>query len=238
MQSPEGQAPAPEKPLSVDCATSPAAVSPGKLCALGAVFAAAAAAALVIDLPLARWWAAAHLPGELRRLIGYSEGFGHGLGVAVVLVLIWQLAPAERRRLPRIAAIALGAGAAANLIKLLVERTRPRAFDLSAGWGWDAFVGWLPGGSAGSSGQAFPSAHTATAVGLAIVLGWALPKARWTFALLALLVACQRMQAAAHFASDVLAGAAVGCLVAALCLARHGLGPVFDRWEKRETAAG
>ncbi len=213
------------------CGWRPGLTSSGQLCALGAVFAAAAAAALAIDLPLARWWAAGHLPGELRRLVNCSEGFGYSLGVLIILLLVWQLAPRQRRRLPRMALMSLGAGMVASLIKLLVERTRPRAFDLSSGRVWDTFAGWLPGTSVGSSGQSFPSAHTATAVGLAIALGWAFPKARWTFALVALLVACQRMQERAHFASDVLAGAAIGCFVAALCIRWRGLDPVFDSRE-------
>jgi undecaprenyl-diphosphatase len=63
--------------------------------------------------------------------------------------------------------------------------------------------------------QSFPSAHAATAVGLAIGLSALHPRGRWLFAAFALLAVVQRIEAQAHFSSDVLAGAAVGCAAAA-----------------------
>ena len=57
----------------------------------------------------------------------------------------------------------------------------------------------------------FPSAHAATAVGLAIALGVLYPRGRWLFIAFAFLAGLQRIEAQAHFASDVLAGAAVAC---------------------------
>ena len=76
--------------------------------------------------------------------------------------------------------------------------------------------------------QSFPSAHTATAVGLAIGLSWMYPRGRWLFAVFAALVACQRMQSCAHYLSDTLFGATVGFLVATVCIEYVKW---FDRFE-------
>jgi membrane-associated phospholipid phosphatase len=64
--------------------------------------------------------------------------------------------------------------------------------------------------------QSFPSAHAATAVGLACGMTAVYPHARWVFALAAMMAALQRLVTGAHYPSDVLAGAAIGCLAGAL----------------------
>ena len=79
--------------------------------------------------------------------------------------------------------------------------------------------------------QSFPSAHTATAAGLAAALIWLYPQGRLLFTLLAVLVGCQRIVSGAHFPSDVLVGAAAGCLVATFFLHVGRLPVWFDRWE-------
>ena len=95
---------------------------------------------------------------------------------------------------------------------------------------WSSFGPWLPLGSLGSASQSFPSAHTATAVGLAISLAYVYPAARWLFCVLPLLVAYQRMDSGAHFLSDVLCGAAVGCIVAVVTLRARWLDEQYSRW--------
>ncbi len=170
------------------------------------------------------------VPGELKRLLTWSEGFGHGLGVLLVSLLIYQLEPANRRRLARAVCMALASGLTADGMKMLVSRTRPRAFDLSQPI-LESFTGFLPGLSGGSAGQSFPSAHVATAVGWALGLGWLYPRGRWIFIFLAFLVVCQRLETNAHFLSDCLAGAAVGCLVGSLFLPGGWLSRGFERWE-------
>jgi membrane-associated phospholipid phosphatase len=65
--------------------------------------------------------------------------------------------------------------------------------------------------------QSFPSAHSATAVGLAIGLSWLYPRGRWLFAAFAGLAILQRLDADAHYCSDVLAGGGVAFVVAAIC---------------------
>lgn len=167
----------------------------------------------------------------VRDLLSIGVYFGDGLGVAILLVMVFVLDPARRWGLPRLLCCAYGAGLAANGLKLLLARKRPHSFDFTAGDVWTTFGAWLPGTGAGSTWQSFPSAHTATAVGFAAGLAWLYPRGRWLFPLFAVLVGCQRIQSGAHFLSDVLAGAALGSLIA-LAFLKCGLLPGWmDRLE-------
>lgn len=191
----------------------------------------AAAVALRIDCPLAFWCLAGNCPEFLAYLFADCEPFGNGVGVLVIVVALYQLDRPRRWALPRVLVMSLGSGLAANGIKMLISRVRPHQFDFQ-GTVSDTFGGWLPFVGAGSVGQSFPSAHAATAAGLAAALIWLYPRGRWLFVTLAVLVVCQRVQIGVHFLSDVLCGAALGCLVAASCL-HFGLLPGwFDRLER------
>jgi membrane-associated phospholipid phosphatase len=204
-------------------------------------FAVAAVLALQVDCAVSQWWvhclkdpACPKLVHQglkfVSDLLGVFENFGYGLGVAVIGLTIFVLDPARRWALPRVLGCAFGAGLAANGLKLLLARARPNNFDF-VGDVWTTFGAWLPGTSAGSIGQSFPSAHTATAVGFAATLVWLYPRGRWLFPLFAVLVGCQRIQSGAHFLSDVLAGAALGSLIS-LAFLKCGLLPGWmDRLE-------
>ena len=207
------------------------------------LLALAAIAAFSVDLPVSmklRHWnakASAEYNEEVRGYLGYFdifEPFGHGLGVVLVLLMLHQLDPARRWAIPRVAACALAAGGAADLLKMIIMRTRPNDVPLDfAGSVWATFGDWLPLLSGQSGSQSFPSAHTATAAGLAAGLIWLYPQGRLLFTVLAALVGCQRIVSGAHFPSDVCAGAAAG-LVAATFLLHLGRFPVwFARWESR-----
>jgi membrane-associated phospholipid phosphatase len=210
---------------------APAAV---RLCWLAAILALLAAGALWLDMPLARAIKLGHVPGDLARLVRLSEAFAYGGTVALLIVLAATLDPRGWRVAPRLAIAAFGAGLTADFLKLLILRRRPSAADLS-GEITLTFVGWLPGFADNHRLQSFPSAHTATAVGLAIALSSLYPRGRWLFAMFAVLAGFQRIESHAHFLSDVLAGAAVACLIGAVCTARGPLG----RWLSRiETTTG
>ena len=197
---------------------------------------AAGAAALLIDDPVARWMAAGGIRGDVADVLGWSEFFGLGVGVLLVILAVHQLDPFHRPTVPRLLAASLGAGLAADVIKLVVARFRPRDFDLSYG-ALESFSGWFPLGAGGSAVQSFPSAHTATAVGLALALAWLYPRGRWLFVVLALLVAGQRLQSCAHFLSDTFIGAGVGWLFAVAVLPGGVWAGWFDRWEARRLRA-
>ena len=197
-----------------------------------AILLVAGVTALAVDCPLALWCLGGSFPQYLRVVLTIFEPFGQGLGVLGVVLAIFLLDPARRWTLPRVLACSLGAGLAANLIKMMVARVRPRDFDF-AGDVWTTFGQWLPLTSAGSAGQSFPSAHAATAAGLAMVLAWLYPKSRMLFAVLVVLVAGHRLESGAHYLSDVLCGAALGIVVATGCLKTGRLPKLFDRLEGR-----
>lgn len=209
----------------------PRASSPRWCLVLPAVLLLAAPCALLIDCQLAHWWTSGSCQRDIRELLRLSELFGHFWGVVGALVAIYLLDPARRRALPQVAGAAIGAGMMANVIKMCVARTRPSGFDIDAGV-LASFGPWLPGIHAGGGGQSFPSAHVATAAGLAVALAWLYPAGRRLFLVMIVLAACQRMETSAHFLSDVLVGAAVGLLVG---MAVVGL-PGGQRWQAGSAA--
>jgi len=193
---------------------------------------ALAAGALAIDCSIAQWFSQRNYPKLLAELIQLCEPFGHGLGVLVLALLIYQLDTTHRWVLPRVLVCSLGAGMTANGIKMLIARTRPRHFDFE-GNVLATFGEWFPLGQGGAATQSFPSAHTATAFGFAVALAWLYPQGRRMFGILAVLVACQRLQSGSHYLSDVLVGATVGLVVARACLGPGWLATQFDRLESR-----
>jgi membrane-associated phospholipid phosphatase len=195
---------------------------------------AAAMAALSVDLPLARWCVGGHDKywPWLMRFLRPAETYGHGAGLIFVILAIYLLDPRRRWALVRLAAMALGAGLMADVVKLLVLRTRPRNFNFQGGV-WDTFGQWLPLWHGLSGQQSMPSGHTALAVGLTLGLAWLYPRFRWLLLGMAVLVACQRITGGAHYLSDTLVGASLGCLSAAVFLKEPRVVSVFCRLENR-----
>jgi membrane-associated phospholipid phosphatase len=184
-------------------------------------FAVAATLALVLDRSVAVWFQEHRLSGELARLVRLAEVFGWGGGAALIILTATQLDPRGWRIAFPLAVRSLGAGLTADTIKLFVARTRPHAtHDLATVS--DTFVAALPllntaalKDGYGHHVQSFPSAHAATAVGLAIALSTFYPRGRWLFAMFACLAMIQRLEAHAHYLSDVLAGASIAFFLAA-----------------------
>jgi membrane-associated phospholipid phosphatase len=195
----------------------------------------AAAAALTVDVPIAqtiRQWQQSPAIHPNLWCFGMFEAFGHGLGVIVLVLALHQLDPGHRWAIPRVLVCAFAAGGADDLVKMLILRTRPQDCLLDGGV-WSTFGQWFPGVCLSGAGQSFPSAHTATAAGFALALTWLYPQGRILFSVLVVLLGCQRMISESHYLSDVLIGAAIGCVVAQLLL-RVGPLPVwFSGWEER-----
>ncbi len=210
---------------------------PKRMYAIGALLAVAAVLAFQVDLAVLGFMRQGTIRGDVRRAIEYAEVFAHGFGVAAILLTVVVLDPRRRRSLPRMLACAFGAGIAVNLVKPMVGRLRPRNLEFTTVW--ESFQGWIPAIRAGdlslafeSDIQSFPSGHAATAAGLAVALSYYYPRGRWLFAIFAALASLQRLQESAHFLSDTLAGAAIGCLIAGLCCDPARWGRWFDRrWE-------
>ena len=177
----------------------------------------AAAASLSIDIRVATFFKQGHHPKLMAELFENAEPFGHGMGACAIIVAVALLDPEKRSRIGWLVGGSLGAGALASAAKLLLARSRPRAFDLLNGNVWLTFVGWLPS-QRSTDIQSFPSAHTVTAVGLAVVLTAWYPRGRWLFATLAILVGMHRLHCLAHFPSDVFAGAGLGWFVGSCCV--------------------
>jgi membrane-associated phospholipid phosphatase len=215
----------------------PASAGASRLFLSAGVLAALAAAALLVDLPLARALDSLDIPYDFRHLVRLGESFGWGGSVALIILAAALLDPRGWRVIPRLAVMAFGSGLLADGIKLLIARRRPVVIDLAAE-GPATFLGWRPGLAAaelariGDDGShSFPSGHAATAAGLAVALAVLYPRGRWLFLGLAALAAFQRIEVQAHFASDVLAGAALGCLVGGLCQLDFGLGRLITHLE-------
>lgn len=169
-------------------------------------------AAFWIDLPVARFFHAGHLPGEIAEFLENCEPFGHAYGVLLIALAVACLDPAGYRRALWLLAAGLGGGLASNIIKAFVYRIRPRGQDLSIEHVWGTFVNWGWSLDHAHGSPSFPSSHTATAAGLAMMLTAFYPRGAWFFALMTVLVAAQRLACSAHFPSDVLFGAAAGWL--------------------------
>lgn len=188
---------------------------------------------LWLDMPLARWSKATKPPGVLQELYDVAEAFGNGIGILLVAWAITEFDQRHRGRLVRVVVLGLGAGLMANALKMLIVRARPRNFDLSIDNAFVSFGQWFPFLGEASGDQSFPSAHTATAVGLALALCSIYPQARrLAFALVAI-VGLARIGGTAHFFSDVCIGAAVGWLFAAAWLHIPRLRARLERSEAR-----
>lgn len=208
------------------------------LYALAALLSLAGVAAFSVDLLVLDWVRELRLGGDLRRFVTLSEFFAHGLGAFTILLAVLVLDPERRWCAPRILACVFVPGLVVNLIKSMVARLRPRSLEFTSVW--DTFVGWGPILEPGrfiqlldNSLRSFPSGHSATAAGLAAILSVLYPRGTLLFVGLAAVALFQRLHEYAHYLSDTLIGASLGCFVAALCLDRRGPGGWFDRLEGR-----
>jgi membrane-associated phospholipid phosphatase len=200
----------------------PAARNGSALLVAAFVVALASAAVMPADYIIAEFLREHRVPGDLARSVRLAEAFAWGGTVALIILTAGALDPRRWRVVPPLAISAFGAGLIADGLKLVIARLRPElAYSSGAS---ETFLSWLPlfhrealGQPYGHALQSFPSGHAATAAGLAVALAALYPRGRWLFAAFAALACFQRMEAQAHFASDVLAGAAVGCLVGGAC---------------------
>jgi membrane-associated phospholipid phosphatase len=199
---------------------------------------AALAAVALLDAPVARADLHKGLPRIVVQMVNQAELFGDGAAIILVFAAVWALDPRGRRKLVRLMCAAWGAGIAANIVKLCIARERPYQWLAQAadGSAWSQFSGWFPFGTAGNAMQSFPSAHTATAFGLALGLSACYPHARGYFLAMAALTACQRVIGDMHYVSDTLAAAAVAWCVAHALYGDTKIAQRFTSWERRRGA--
>ncbi|MEN1679234.1 MAG: phosphatase PAP2 family protein [Planctomycetota bacterium] len=173
--------------------------------------------------------------GAASDLMNAAEVFGNGFGVLLVVVAVAVLDRVRRVEAWRLLLCSLGAGVAANVVKLLIPRTRPYATELADVGVAETFLAWVPILERGSSVQSFPSAHTATAAGLAFGLAAMYPHGRKFFYALIAGVAMQRMIEGFHYPSDVLVGGTLGASWARLCQPNRLVGRWYEvavRWSQ------
>jgi membrane-associated phospholipid phosphatase len=152
-------------------------------------------------------------PALLRNILDNVEPFGHAVGVVIASLAVLLLEQKQWKTGFSVLGAGVGAGLIADFFKLWVSRVRPRNYDFATLDPQATLTGWMPLFSAGSSSQSFPSAHTATAFGMAVMLSSLYPRGRFLFFLLAIMVMGHRLFSGAHFASDILTGAAIGWIV-------------------------
>ncbi len=193
----------------------------------------AAVAVFTVDLPVARICAPRDFNDEVHRYLRTVEAFGTIYGQGMLLLGVFFVLPSLRRRIPRVLAAPIVAGLAANVIKLMVGRQRPKYFDVTNASAADAFERFFPFLHDGASLKSFPSAHTASAVAFAVLMSHLFPRGKWLFGITAALVAVQRIEVCEHFISDVLVGATVGWLVGQAYLRATPMAAWFDRFESK-----
>ncbi len=174
--------------------------------------------AFYVDMPFAKFCYGRDYPGFIRHILDNAEPFGDAYGLLLIVAGIFLLNPAGRSVLPWVIASGLCAGLGADVVKLLISRTRPQSFNLNITNVGATFNEWLPLTGVKSEYQSFPSAHTAVAVGFAVALCRFYPRGRVLFIGMAVMCGMQRVQTCAHFLSDALIGAAIGWLVSHLIL--------------------
>lgn len=190
---------------------------------------------LAIDMPVAKFWRARQTPAFVVDVLECAETFGNGAGVLLLMISGCVLGAIPTRALPRVAMASLGSGLVADLFKLIVARTRPRDLTIQQSV-LETFAGWFPPAAVPSALHSFPSAHVATAAGLAIALSYYYPRGKYLFTALVALALVQRLQTGAHFVSDTMAGAAIGLCLPLLLFRVGPIARWFDRFEQHSAA--
>ena len=178
------------------------------------------ACALLLDVRLAR--AALQAPPYLRQTAELFSDLGLSGYMLILSGFTWGAAVATVRRgrfpdrhalLSLIAERAVfvftavaASGLAVQLIKHIVGRARPGLIDKFGAFHFDLF-------SLKASLASFPSGHSTSIFALAAALGLIVPRLRLPIFGLAVLVGLARVVLAAHYASDILAGAAFGVMM-------------------------
>jgi len=198
--------------------------------------------ATLIDVPIARWFASDPLSNELSETFGHAAVYAHGFGVFLILVSVVLLSPERRWHVPRLATLALGAGAVATLAKLFILRPRPgseyinlNSHSQESAWAWAFDWSLSQVASFDASTRAFPSANVATATALTVGLLVLLPRGRWLFLALCFGAMLQRLNSGGHFLSDLFGSAAVGLAWAYVCHHPSLLGSIFDKMEPEKS---
>ena len=185
-----------------------------------ALLAALVVSMLTIDRPVA--WLFHATDERVRAPFQFITQFGLGKGYLIVTAILFLamrgLAPVvpnarlkaallvnAQRALFVFVAVA-AAGLIADLLKVIFGRARPKLLFLDGTYGF----AW---GATQADHWSFPSGHATTIAALATALYLLWPRGLPLYLVAAVLVAASRFIIGAHYLSDTLAGAALGCCV-------------------------
>ncbi len=163
-------------------------------------------AILELDERLSEKMRVAEKPGALRSLAVFFAHSGDSWFWAMALLLLWLVSDSSWRRWEVVEFVSISVLIVVVMaVKFLVRRKRPEGE-----WG---------GIYRNTDPHSFPSGHAARAfliavIGAALGPAW-LGAALWVWAPL---VAVARVAMGVHYVSDVVAGAALGVVIALLCL--------------------
>ena len=176
-----------------------------------AAFLATAVVSMLLASLADRWaydrlWQADVYDHDWARLLRVMGFLPTWLAAAYALWLHERVADGvrARRRALSLAFAPAIAGAGAEVLKLVIRRERPEAH--AGGYGLRAWSDH----TFSTAGLAMPSSHTMVAFGAAAALCRLYPRAKWVWISLAIGCGVTRVIARAHFASDVVLGAAAG----------------------------
>ena len=184
-----------------------------------------------LDVPISDWLRGLDLPGDVEKDLQAFQQFGQLGTLILVIFLVWRLeSPTIRRTLLDLGLAVLIAIVVATLLKTLLGKVRPGHAEVQG------FLGptWMrpldsPLHDDWHSTASMPSSHATAAAVLAVYLAWIQPRMAWIAVVLAGLVAFVRVQAGAHWPSDVLAGLLLGGVVATVVVHR-GWGTRLIDW--------
>jgi membrane-associated phospholipid phosphatase len=167
---------------------------------------------LFVDVPLARFIHALETPW-LRSAGHVLEELGKSHWVLiyclVTIAIAWHFVrEVAHRHIEFFLSVAIS-GILANIIKVIACRPRPMLMLTEGITQWDFLAFRME-----YLWNSFPSGHATTGLAIAISGSAAWPKLRWLFWPLGIAIAVARMIVDAHYLSDVIAGSALGAVVA------------------------
>ncbi|MCF8383089.1 MAG: phosphatase PAP2 family protein [Chlorobium sp.] len=170
-----------------------------------------------LDIPVALWFNGLKETGFYRTFklltrMGESQWY-LAAGLLSFLLLRKTKPAVASTGLLLFSSVALS-GLAADLVKFLLGRARPKLYFSETIYGFDLFHlehAWI----------SFPSGHSATAFSVASTLCVLFPQYRIVFFLWATLIAFSRVATTQHYLSDVLAGSLLGAASTAFLYHRY-----------------
>lgn len=170
-----------------------------------------------LDIPVALWFNGLKTTGfylvfKLMTRMGESQWY-LAAGLLSYLLLRKTKPAISSSGLLLFSSVALS-GLAADLVKIVLGRARPKLYFSETIFGFDPFHlehAWI----------SFPSGHSATAFSVASTLSILFPQYRIAFFLWAALIAFSRVATTQHYLSDVLAGSLLGAASTAFLYHRY-----------------